>query len=286
MENQIPILKLNNGITIPQIGLGAAIIPKEKAGKTCEEALKIGYRHIDTAHGYGNEILIGEAIRNSGIPRNEIFLTSKLGYNELGEGLTSKAIDRMLKRFKLDYIDLILIHWPLGDYIGGWKDMEKAVEQGKIRSIGLSNFYDEDLKNILDICKIYPVVDQVECYSYFPQNKLREELKKINCYIEAYSPIGRGNKELFEEKILVDLGKKYNKSVPQIILRWHLDKNTIIIPKSTKPEHMKDNLNILDFKLTEEEINQIDNLEKKIDFKEYFEKRKEENLERTVSLED
>ena len=192
----------------------------------------------------------------------------------------------MLKRFKLDYIDLILIHWPLGDYIGGWKDMEKAVEQGKIRSIGLSNFYDEDLKNILDICKIYPVVDQVECYPYFPQNKLREELKKINCYIEAYSPIGRGNKELFEEKILVDLGKKYNKSVPQIILRWHLDKNTIIIPKSTKPEHMEDNLNILDFKLTEEEINQIDNLEKKIDFKEYFEKRKEENLERTVSLED
>ena len=286
MENQIPILKLNNGITIPQIGLGAAIFPKEKAGKTCEEALKIGYRHIDTAHGYGNEILIGEAIRNSGIPRNEIFLTSKLGYNELGEGLTSKAIDRMLKRFKLDYIDLILIHWPLGDYIGGWKDMEKAVEQGKIRSIGLSNFYDEDLKNILDICKIYPVVDQVECYPYFPQNKLREELKKINCYIEAYSPIGRGNKELFEEKILVDLGKKYNKSVPQIILRWHLDNNTIIIPKSTKPEHMKDNLNILDFKLTEEEINQIDNLEKKIDFKEYFAKRKEENLERTVSLED
>ena len=117
-------------------------------------------------------------------------------------------------------------------------------------------------------------MDQVECYPYFPQNKLREELKKINCYIEAYSPIGRGNKELFEEKILVDLGKKYNKSVPQIILRWHLDKNTIIIPKSTKPEHMKDNLNILDFKLTEEEINQIDNLEKRLILKNILQKEK------------
>ena len=151
MAHQIPLLKLNNGLLIPQIGFGAAIFPKEKAGKACEEALKLGYRHIDTAHGYGNEILVGEAIRNSGVPREEIFLTSKLGYNELGEGLTSKAIDRMLKRFKLDYIDLVLIHWPLGDFVGGWKDMEKAVEQGKIKSIGLSNFYDEDLKNILDM---------------------------------------------------------------------------------------------------------------------------------------
>ena len=286
MAHQIPLLKLNNGLLIPQIGFGAAIFPKEKAGKACEEALKLGYRHIDTAHGYGNEILVGEAIRNSGVPREEIFLTSKLGYNELGEGLTSKAIDRMLKRFKLDYIDLVLIHWPLGDFIGGWKDMEKAVEQGKIKSIGLSNFYDEDLKNILDICKINPVVDQIECYPYFPQNKLREQLKGINCYIEAYSPIGRGNKDLFNEKILVDLSKKYNKSVPQIILRWHLDKDNIIFPKSTNPEHMKDNLNIFDFKLTKEEINEIDKLEKNIDFKEYFAKRKGENLERTVSLDD
>lgn len=286
MEPEIQKLKLNNGITIPQIGLGAAIFPPERAGKACIEALKVGYRHIDTAHGYGNEILVGEAIRNSGIPRNEIFITSKLGYNELGEGLTAKAIDRMLKRFKLDYIDLVLIHWPLGDFVGGWKDMEKAVEEGKVKSIGLSNFYDEDLKKILDICKIKPVVDQVECYPYFPQNKLRKQLKEINCYIEAYSPIGRGNKELFDEKVLVNLAEKYNKSVPQIILRWHIDKQNIIFPKSTKPEHMKDNLNIFDFKLTPEEIDEIDKLEKKIDFKEYFEKQKEENLKRIVSLED
>ena len=280
------MLKMSNGELIPQIGLGAAIFPKERAGKAVEDAFKVGYRHIDTAHGYGNEVLVGEAIKKSGIPRKEIFLTSKLGYNELGEGLTSKAIDRMLKRLQLDYIDLLLIHWPLGDYIGGWKDMEKAVEAGKVKSIGLSNFYDEDLKKILDICKIKPVVDQVECYPYFPQNKLREQLKDINCYIEAYSPIGRGSKELFNEKVLVDLAKKYKKSVVQIILRWHVDKNNILFPKSTKPDHMKDNLNIFDFKLTDEEIVEIDKLEKKIDFKEYFEKQKEENLKRTVSLED
>jgi len=286
MSQKVPMLKMNNGEMIPQFGLGAAIFPIEKAGKACLEALKVGYRHIDTAHGYGNEILVGDAIRESGLPRNEIFLTSKLGYNELGEGLTSKAIDRMLKRFKLDYIDLVLIHWPLGDFVGGWKDMEKAVEQGKIKSIGLSNFYDEDLQKILDICKIKPVVDQVECNPYFPQNKLREQLKSINCYVEAYSPLARGSKDLFNEKIFLDLSKKYKKSIQQVILRWHVDKQNIVFPKSTKPEHLKENLDIFDFKLEDSEIAEIDKLEKKIDFKAYFAERKKENLERTVSLED
>lgn len=286
MSQKVPMLKMNNGEMIPQFGLGAAIFPKEKAGKACLEALKVGYRHIDTAHGYGNEILVGDAIRESGLPRKEIFLTSKLGYNELGEGLTSKAIDRMLKRFKLDYIDLVLIHWPLGDFVGGWKDMEKAVEQGKIKSIGLSNFYDEDLQKILDICKIKPVVDQVECNPYFPQNKLREQLKSINCYVESYSPLARGSKDLFNEKIFVDLSKKYKKSIQQVILRWHVDKQNIVFPKSTKPEHLKENLDIFDFKLEDSEIAEIDKLEKKIDFKAYFAERKKENLERTVSLED
>jgi len=286
MSQKVPMLKMNNGEMIPQFGLGAAIFPIEKAGKACLDALKVGYRHIDTAHGYGNEILVGDAIRESGLPRNEIFLTSKLGYNELGEGLTSKAIDRMLKRFKLDYIDLVLIHWPLGDFVGGWKDMEKAVEQGKIKSIGLSNFYDEDLQKILDICKIKPVVDQVECNPYFPQNKLREQLKSINCYIEAYSPLARGSKDLLNEKIFLDLSKKYKKSIQQVILRWHVDKQNIVFPKSTKPEHLKENLDIFDFKLEDSEIAEIDKLEKKIDFKAYFAERKKENLERTVSLED
>ena len=286
MSQKVPMLKMNNGEMIPQFGLGAAIFPIEKAGKACIDALKVGYRHIDTAHGYGNEKLVGDAIRESGLPRNEIFLTSKLGYNELGEGLTSKAIDRMLKRFKLDYIDLVLIHWPLGDFVGGWKDMEKAVEQGKIKSIGLSNFYDEDLQKILDICKIKPVVDQVECNPYFPQNKLREQLKGINCYVEAYSPLARGSKDLFNEKIFLDLSKKYNKSIQQVILRWHVDKQNIVFPKSTKPEHLKENLDIFDFKLEENEIAEIDKLEKKLDFKAYFAERKKENLERTVSLED
>ena len=286
MSQKVPMLKMNNGEMIPQFGLGAAIFPKERAGKACLDAFKVGYRHIDTAHGYGNEILVGDAIRESGLPRNEIFLTSKLGYNELGEGLTSKAIDRMLKRFKLDYIDLVLIHWPLGDFVGGWKDMEKAVEQGKIKSIGLSNFYDEDLQKILDICKIKPVVDQVECNPYFPQNKLREQLKSINCYVEAYSPLARGSKDLFNEKIFIDLSQKYKKSIQQIILRWHVDKQNIVFPKSTKPEHLKENIDIFDFKLEENEIAEIDKLEKKIDFKAYFAERKKENLERTVSLED
>ena len=174
----------------------------------------------------------------------------------------------------------------MGDFVGGWKDMEKAVEQGKIKSIGLSNFYDEDLQKILDICKIKPVVDQVECNPYFPQNKLREQLKSINCYVEAYSPLARGSKDLFNEKIFLDLSKKYKKSIQQVILRWHVDKQNIVFPKSTKPEHLKENLDIFDFKLEDSEIAEIDKLEKKIDFKAYFAERKKENLERTVSLED
>ena len=282
-----PILEMNNKLKIPQVGFGVFLIKdNDEAEKCCLEAFKLGYRHIDTAHGYGNEILVGDAIRESGLPRKEIFLTSKLWHNECGEGVTSKAIDRMLKRLNVSYLDLLLIHWPVGDYCGAWKDMEKAVEQGKIKSIGLSNFYDEDLQKILDICKIKPVVDQVECNPYFPQNKLREQLKSINCYVEAYSPLARGSKDLFNEKIFLDLSNKYKKSIQQIILRWHVDKQNIVFPKSTKPEHLKENIDIFDFKLEENEIAEIDKLEKKIDFKAYFAERKKENLERTVSLED
>ena len=192
----------------------------------------------------------------------------------------------MLKRLKLDYVDLLLIHWPVGDYVGAWKDMEKAVQEGKLKSIGLSNFHGKYLEDILKVAKIMPVVDQVECHPYAPCDDLRKELDKINCYIEAWSPIGRGNKELLGEKLLVDLGKKYNKTVAQVILRWHIEKGNIVFPKSSNPVHIKENWEIFDFKLTPEEIKQIDGLKKVLLFTKDFENKLKQIEKAKVSLED
>ena len=268
-----PMLEMNNKLKIPQMGFGVFLIHgDEKTEKCCLEAFKLGYRHIDTAHVYGNEKGVGKAIKKSGIPREEFFVTSKLWHNECGEGVTSKAIDRMLKRLDLSYLDLLLIHWPLGDYCGAWKDMEKAVQEGKVKSIGLSNFMGKNLEDILKIAKIMPVVDQVECHPYAPCDDLRKELDKIGCYIEAWSPIGRGNKELFEEKVLNDLAKKYNKTVAQVILRWHIEKGNIIFPMSQNPVHIKENWEIFDFKLTKEEVEKIDGLKKQLIFTANFER--------------
>ena len=283
----VPSLEMNNKLKIPQFGFGVFLIrDNDEAEKCCLEAFKLGYRHIDTAHVYGNEKGVGEAIRKSGIPRDQIFLTSKIWHNECGEGITSKAIDRMLKRLKLDYVDLLLIHWPVGDYVGAWKDMEKAVQEGKLKSIGLSNFHGKYLEDILKVAKIMPVVDQVECHPYAPCDELRKELDKINCYIEAWSPIGRGNKELLNEQIFLELGKKYNKTVPQIILRWHIEKGNIVFPKSSNPVHIKENFEIFDFSLTKEEIEKIDRLKSKLIFTADFEEKLKFIASRNVSLED
>ena len=272
MSNLSPILTLNNKNTIPQMGFGVFLISSnDEAEKCCLEAFKLGYRHIDTAHIYGNEKGVGKAIKKSGLKREEIFLTSKIWHNECGEGITLKAIDRMLKRLDVDYLDLLLIHWPVGDYCGAWKDMEKAVNAGKVKSIGLSNFKGKYLEDILKIAKILPVVDQVECHPYAPCDDLRKELDKINCYIEAWSPIGRGNKDLLNEEVLINLAKKYNKTVPQIILRWHIEKGNIIFPKSSNPLHIKENWDIFNFKLTKEEVEKINELKKKPIFTDDFE---------------
>ena len=282
-----PMIEMNNKLKIPQMGFGVFTISgNEETEKYCLEAFRLGYRHIDTAHIYGNEKGVGRAIKKSGIAREEIFLTSKLWHNECGEGITSKAIDRMLKRLDVSYIDLLLIHWPIGDYCGARKDMEKAVEAGKIKSIGLSNFIGKYLEDILKIAKIMPVVDQVECHPYAPCDDLRKELDKINCFIQAWSPIGRGNKELFNEEVLVNLGKKYNKTVAQVILRWHIEKGNIVFPKSTNHVHIKENMEIFDFKLTKDEIEKIDSLKKKLIFTSNFEGERKRNTTFGVNLED
>jgi diketogulonate reductase-like aldo/keto reductase len=257
-SNSVPLITLNNGQKIPQLGFGVYCIPPAETEQCVLEALKIGYRHIDTAHMYGNEKEVGSAIKKSGIPRNEIFITSKLWVSEYGEGKTLQAIDKMLKRLDLVYIDLILLHFPFNDYMGAYKDLEKAYEQGKVKSIGISNFENQKLEELCDAAKIKPVLNQIELHPYFQQNELRQRMDKYNTKTEAWAPLGHAMTKIFDEEIIKKLSEKYKKTPAQIILRWDIQRGIITIPKSQKKERIKENFEIFDFEMTEDEIKEID----------------------------
>ena len=257
-----PYLKLNSGYKIPQYGLGVYQIEgNEATEKACLAAFEIGIRHIDTAHAYQNERGVGSAIQKSKIPREQLFITSKLWVSDYGEGITTNAIDKMLERLNLKYLDLLLLHQQVGDYVKAYQEMEKAVEAGKVRSIGLSNF-DEHLDEILNICKIKPAVLQVECHPYWNQDDLRNKVKSYGTIIESWYPIGHGDKDLINQEIFSKLGKKYKKTNVQIILRWHIQKGNVVFPKSTNPLHIKENFDIFNFNLTNEEMNEINKMGK------------------------
>lgn len=256
-------ITLNDGNKIPQFGLGVFQIPgDEKTKEACLEAFKLGYRHIDTAHAYQNERGVGQAVKESGIPREEIWITTKLWPSEYGEGKTAKAIDKMLERLQTDYIDLLLLHQQFGDYLGAWKDMEKAVAESKVKSIGLSNFESERLEEVLAAATINPSVLQVECHPYYQQNDLKKRIAPYNTVIESWYPLGHGDAALIEEPVFTKLSEKYGKSNAQIILRWHIQEGIIVFPKSSNPVHIKENIDIFDFELTEEEMNEIRQLDK------------------------
>ena len=256
-------ITLNDGNKIPQFGLGVfQISGDEKTKEACLEAFKLGYRHVDTAHAYQNERGVGQAVKESGIPREEIWITSKLWPSEYGEGKTAKAIDKMLARLQTDHIDLLLLHQQFGDYLGAWKDMEKAVAEGKVKSIGLSNFESERLEEVLAAATIHPSVLQVECHPYYQQNDLKKRIAPYNTVIESWYPLGHGDAALIEEPVFTKLAEKYGKTNAQIILRWHIQEGTIVFPKSSNPVHIKENIDIFDFELTEEEMNEIRQLDK------------------------
>lgn len=254
---------LNNDAKIPQFGLGVFMVPDgEETEKACLDALKLGYRHIDTAHAYQNERSVGKAVAESGIPREEIWITSKLWPSEYGEEKSSDAIDKMLKRLDTDYIDLLLLHQQVGDYMGAWRAMEKAVEDGKVRAIGLSNFESDRLEEVCTNAKIKPAVLQVECHPYYQQNQLKKRIEPYGTVIEAWYPIGHGDSDLINEPLFTQLADKYGKTNVQIILRWHIQEGIVVFPKSTNPQHIKDNFDIFDFELTEEEMNKVRALDK------------------------
>ncbi|MBQ7659366.1 MAG: aldo/keto reductase [Alphaproteobacteria bacterium] len=254
-------LTLNNGLKMPQFGLGVYLVPDGKETiEACLNAFKLGVRHIDTAHAYQNERGVGEALKQSGLKREEVWITTKLWPTEYGEGKTLPAIDKMLERLQTDYIDLLLLHQQVGDYIGAWKDMEKAVKLGKVKSIGISNFK-ENLEDLLASATIKPAAIQVECHPYFPQNELKKRMAEFGTILESWYPIGHGDPKLINEPVFTKLAQKYGKTNVQIILRWHIQEGNSVFPKTTNPDHMRENFDIFDFELSAEDMAEIAKLD-------------------------
>lgn len=265
-KQQLTGFKLNNGLVMPQPGLGTYQLPEgEVAENAVLEALKQGYRHIDTAHAYRNERSVGRAIRKSGIQRQEIWVTSKLWPNEYGEGKTLPQIDKMLKRLDLDYIDLVYLHQPVGDYIGAIKELAKAVELGKIRAFGISNFdFNDEMYDEVTAIGIKPAAMQIECHPYAQRKHWQEKLKKDNILLECWFPLGGrdSNGEILRDPIINKIAVAHNKTPAQVILRWHYQEGFSLIPGSQNPQHIAENIAISDFVLSDNEMNQIRSLDK------------------------
>ena len=252
---------LNNGIKMPMAGIGTFLLTPDEAEASVLNALACGYRLIDTANAYVNEKAVGRAMKKSGVSREEIFLETKLWpafYEQ------SDAVEKTLERLDTDYIDLLLIHQPAGNYIAGYKLMEKAYKEGKVKAIGLSNFSQSQIREILDICEVKPVVLQTEVHPYYQEKKLKDYLKKEGIVIQAWYPLGHGDKALLEEPLFQELGKKYGKSSAQIILHWHIQAGNIVIPGSKSPAHIQDNFDLFDFSLTAWEMAQISIMDKNV----------------------
>lgn len=253
------IIRLNNGVEMPDFGIGTFLLSPDEAERSVYEALQCGYRMVDTANAYMNERAVGRAIRRSGVNREEIFVSTKLWPTVYED---DNAVDETLKRLGLDYVDLLFIHQPAGNYMAGYRQMEKAYKEGKIKAIGISNFHDEKLRDILENAQIKPQVIQTEAHPYFPQTALREELKDYDIRIMAWYPLGHGDKALINEPVFAKLAEKYGKTPAQIILRWHTQMGFIVIPGSKNPDHVRENFEIFDFKLTEDEMKEIAAIDK------------------------
>lgn len=250
---------LNNGIKMPMAGIGTFLLSPDEAEASVLAALEYGYRLIDTANAYMNEKAVGRAMKHSGVAREDIFLETKIWpcfYEE------NDAIDKTLERLDTDYIDLLLIHQPAGNYVAGYRQMEKAYKEGKVKAIGLSNFNEDQIKEILDICEVKPQILQTEVHPYSQEKALKAFLDKEGIAIQAWYPLGHGDKTLIEEPLFAEFGTKYGKSSAQIILRWHIQDGNIVIPGSKNPDHIKDNFDIFDFALTDVEMEQIAAMDK------------------------
>lgn len=264
----VPMLKLNNGLEMHQLGLGTFNTPSQEVAKEAMLfAFKSGYRHVDAAHVYGIERVLGEAMKESGIPRKEFWITSKLWPSDYSEGTeTLVSIDKMLERLQTDYIDLLYVHQPVGDFVSAWKEMEKAVASGKVRALGISNFDDSDeaFHAIVDNMKIKPVALQIECHPYAQRLDMREKVKPYNIAIESWFPLGGAMSEgaLFKDPVIKKIADAHSKTPAQIILRWHIQEGFSVIPGATNPDYIKENIEIFDFVLNDDEMTAMRSLNK------------------------
>ena len=247
-------ITLNNGVKMPMAGIGTFLLSPDEAENSCVNALECGYRLIDTANAYVNEKAVGRAIKKSGLPREEIFLETKLwpAFYEQED-----AVEKTLERLDTEYIDLLLIHQPAGNYVAGYRQMEKAYKAGKVKAIGLSNFSMEQIREILGLCEVRPSVLQTEVHPYAQEKELKEFLEQEKIVIQAWYPLGHGDAALIEEPVFGKLAEKYGKTNAQVILRWHVQAGNVVIPGSKNPEHIKANLELFDFTLTEDEMAEI-----------------------------
>ena len=252
-------VKLNNGMQMPVLGLGTYLLKPQDAEQAVFTALTNGYQLIDTANAYMNEKAVGRGIKRSGLKREEVFLESKLWPTVYEK---ESAIDEMLERLDTEYVDLLLLHQPAGNYLAGYRAMEQAVKDEKVRAIGISNFEGDPLEEILRNCEIKPAIIQVESHPYYLQTELREVLNKHDIKIQAWYPLGHGDKRLIEEEVFTRLAKKYNKTNVQIIMRWHIQIGNIVIPGSKTSDHIRDNINVFDFMLTEQDMADISKINK------------------------
>ena len=252
---------LSNQVQIPAVGIGTFMMTPDQAEQAVVDALACGYRMIDTAQAYMNERAVGRGIKRSGVAREDIFISTKIWASQY---LTEGTVEKSLELLGTDYIDLMFIHQPAGDFMAGYRKLEKAYKEGKIKSIGISNFQGEKLKKLLDECEIKPHVIQMEAHPYYRDEETIAALAPCGCCVMAWYPLGHGDHALLEEPVVKELAEKYGKSTAQVILRWHTQVGNIVIPGSTNPEHIKANLNIFDFELTEEEMKQMAGLNKNV----------------------
>lgn len=247
-----------NGVKIPVLGFGVFQIPEyEKAKQAVLSALKVGYRLIDTAQAYGNEKAVGEAIRESGIPREEIFITTKLWIQDFSFDGAIKATELSMERLGVDYIDLMLLHQPMGDYINAWKGLEKLYQEGKLKAIGMANCYPHVLADLCETFEIKPMINQVEMHPFFQQQTNLAVMAEYNVIPEAWAPFNEGKRDFFTNPTLTEIGKKYGKTAAQTALRWNIQRGVVVIPKTIHAERMKQNFDVFDFTLSQEDMEKI-----------------------------
>lgn len=255
-------VRLNNGVEMPILGFGVYQIPDyNECKKSVLQALEAGYRLIDTASAYQNEKAVGDAIKESGIDRKELFITTKLWITETGYEKTKKSFEESMEKLQLDYLDLYLIHQPFGDYYGSWRAMEELNKNKKIRAIGISNFYPDRFVDLAENSKIKPAVNQIETHPLFQREYDDKIMKEYGTQIESWGPFAEGKNNMFNNPIILEIGKKHNKSAAQVILRWLIQRNVVVIPKSVRKERIIENFNVFDFELSEDDMNKIKSMD-------------------------